>query len=222
MVKLSDLPNLYPVSKRALAIRSLYFRSYLSRFFCPPLEIKCDFVTREAWTAILPYLTQGQDLLLTQDNAYEVLQATNYLQMESAQALAAEFLQSLVTKTDFVTVYNFAVNRGIETLVNYIKSALIRPEEAMRKRKFGQFDLVLKLDQMEYRCHRSVVEKASVSVSEMLARNVEMTQLDAKVLGVGPENSQHLYNMLESLYLGDQVRSGETRCSSSPSDSLNT
>ena len=42
---------------------------------------------------------------------YEVLQAANYLQMDLAQAAAIEFLKSLVSKTDFITVYNFAVRR---------------------------------------------------------------------------------------------------------------
>merc|ERR1712126_51461 len=56
----------------------------------------------------------------------------------------------------------------------------------------------------EYRCHRCVVSTASHSIGDVLARNKDMTQLDAAVLGVQPDSSQHLYNLLESLYGGDQ------------------
>jgi hypothetical protein len=49
--------------------------------------------------------------------------------MEEVHSLAAEFLKNFVSKTDFITLYNFAVHRGIETLKTFITSTLIRPEE---------------------------------------------------------------------------------------------
>ena len=85
----------------------------------------------------------------------QVLQAANYLQMDWAQETAAEYLKGLVSKTDFITVYNFALSRyctvlyldclvsktgiitvfycalsrGIHGLVSFITSTILKPEE---------------------------------------------------------------------------------------------
>ena len=61
--------------------------------------------------------------------AFEVLQASNYLQMDAVQAKTVEYLKRLVSKTNFLTVYDFAVLRGINTLSSYITSTIIRPAE---------------------------------------------------------------------------------------------
>ena len=71
--------------------------------------------------------------------AFEVLQASNYLQMDSVQADTVEYLKKLVSKTNFLTVYDFAVLRGINTLSNYITSTIIKPAEVYRKLFFKYF-----------------------------------------------------------------------------------
>ena len=63
--------------------------------------------------------------------AFEVLQASNYLQMDSVQAETAEYLKNLVSKTNFLTVYDFAVSRGINSLSSYIMSTIIKPAEVV-------------------------------------------------------------------------------------------
>ena len=49
--------------------------------------------------------------------------------MDSAQAQTVEFLKKLVSKTNFLTVYDFAVLRGITSLSSYITSTIIKPAE---------------------------------------------------------------------------------------------
>ena len=62
-------------------------------------------------------------------DAFEVLQASNYLQMDKVQDATVEYLKKLVSKTNFLTVYDFAVLRGITSLSSYITSTIIKPAE---------------------------------------------------------------------------------------------
>ena len=167
-------------------------------------------MTAEAWAALLPHLghTGAEDVevfdqALAWEVAYEVLVAANYLGMDAVQAAAAEFLKPHVTKANFLTIFNTAKNRGIESLAAFITSTIIQPQERMRRRVFGEFDLVLRLDQLRYRCHRAVVATASSAVRDHLRTEQRcMAELDVKVLGVGGEQVAALHSVLESLYLG--------------------
>ena len=91
--------------------------------------------------------------------------------MDSVQADTVEYLKKLVSKTNFLTVYDFAVLRGITTLSNYITSTIIKPAEVMRRRKYGGFDLNLKLGQLVFKCHWSVLSSMSQKIKSVLGDN---------------------------------------------------
>ena len=166
--------------------------------------------------------------------AFEVLQASNYLQMDSVQAQSAEYLKTLVSKSNFLTVYDFAVLRGIKNLSSYIMSTIIKPAEVilntfenfkvpltskvMRKRKYGPFDLVLKMGQLDFNCHSSVLANMSSSIKNVLQgkslendeMHVEGQTRDTAMIccyefGITGEQLQTFYNAFENVYLGREV-----------------
>ena len=49
--------------------------------------------------------------------------------MDKVQNMTAEYLKKLVSKSNFLTVYDFAVLRGITSLSNFITSTIIKPAE---------------------------------------------------------------------------------------------
>ena len=49
--------------------------------------------------------------------------------MNKVQDATVEYLKKLVSKTNFLTVYDFAVLRGITNLSSYITSTIIKPAE---------------------------------------------------------------------------------------------
>ena len=167
--------------------------------------------------------------------AFEVLQASNYLQMDSVQAQSAEYLKTLVSKSNFLTVYDFAVLRGIKNLSSYIMSTIIKPAEVilnifkyfkvpltskvMRKRKYGPFDLILKMGQLEFNCHSYVLANMSSRIKNVLQEKrqlendemlVEVLNEDAAMIccsefGISGEQLQTFYNAFENVYLGREV-----------------
>jgi len=214
-VQVSDSPTIHIMDKRSLARKSEYFRSYLVRFHTNNMEeqemsekmveLNSDFVSSEAWTVIKVYVEFG-DLKLTDEVAFEVLQASNYLQMDSVQAETAEYLKNLVSKTNFLTVYDFAVSRGINSLSSYIMSTIIKPAEVMRRRKYGGFDLNLQLGQLVFKCHRSVLSSMSQRIRTVLGEEQQMVDgvVDSSSFGISSENSQLFYNVFELVYLGTE------------------
>jgi len=202
-----------------LALKSEYFRSYLVRFHMSNMdmdmmnektvELNSEFVSSEAWAVLKIYVELGE-LQLHDEVAFEVLQASNYLQMDSVQADTVEYLKKLVSKTNFLTVYDFAVLRGITTLSNYITSTIIKPAEVMRRRKYGGFDLNLKLGQLVFKCHWSVLSSMSQKIKSVLGDNQMVVDrvVDSFSFGITNENSQLFYNVFELVYLGREVSWG--------------
>ena len=110
--------------------------------------------------------------------------------MDSVQADTVEYLKKLLSKTNFLTVYDFAVLRGITTLSNYITSTIIKPAEVMRRRKYGGFDLNLKLGQLVFKCHWSVLSSMSQKIKSVLGDNQMVVDrvVDSFSFGITNEN----------------------------------
>jgi len=211
-VKVSDSQTVHKMDKRLLAQKSEYFRSYLVRFHTNMMdeqemsekmvELNSEFVSSEAWTVIKMYVEFGE-LQFSDEVAFELLQATNYLQMDSVQAQTVEYLKKLVSKTNFLTVYDFAVVRGITSLSSYITSTIIKPAEVMRRRKYGVFDMNLKLGQLVFKCHQAVLSSMSLRIKTVMMENQGGDRIvDSASFGIGSENSQLFYNVFELVYLG--------------------
>jgi len=156
------------------------------------------------------FLCIGIYFLLLCKVAFELLQATNYLQMDSVQAQTVEYLKKLVSKTNFLTVYDFAVVRGITSLSSYITSTIIKPAEVMRRRKYGVFDMNLKLGQLVFKCHQAVLSSMSLRIKTVMMENQGGDRIvDSASFGIGSENSQLFYNVFELVYLGMEVILGQ-------------
>ena len=65
---------------------------------------------------------------------------------------------------------------------------------------YGAFDSTLLLGCLSYRCHRAVLGPAIARVGENLKENGHI--LDVKMVGVTEGQLQHLYILLEAVYLG--------------------
>ena len=85
--------------------------------------------------------------------------------------------------------------------------------QSMRKRMYGAFDCTLQLDCLMYRCHRAVLGPAIVRVGELLKKDcdtrdatpwgTELPCYNVKRVGVAEGQFQHLYTLLEAVYLGN-------------------
>lgn len=214
-VKVAGSETVDLMDKRVLASHSLYFRSCLLRFLgtSTVVELSRELVTPEAWQIIKQFLITsqlrlGEDYRLTT----QVLQAVNYLQMEQVQDQTAEILKKLVNKTNFITLYDFSVLRGIGSLSSYIYYTVIKPEESIRRRKYGQFDLSVKLGQLSLKCHRVVLCRMSPKLAELFSggdKEVEgghKREVKEVNLGLEHKNLQKFYNVLDLAYLGKEVR----------------
>jgi len=195
------------INKQALASRSHFFKTALQPHFNPRkdstevhLKVSSDLVTEEAWKALLPHLSTGAAPILNLENVFDVLRAANYLQMDEAQTYITDYVKAHISKADFLDAYNFARQTKIDCLTGTIETTIVRPEESMRRRMYGAFDSTLQLGCLSYRCHRAVLGPAIVRVGEHLREDGDV--LDVKVIGVTEGHLQHLYTLLEAVYLG--------------------
>ena len=110
--------------------------------------------------------------------------------MDAFQADTVEYLKKLVSKSNFLTLYDFAVLRCITTLSTYITSTIIMPSEVMRRRKYRGFDLNLKLGQLVLKCHWSVLSSMSQMIKRVLGDNQMVVDrvVDSFSFGITNEN----------------------------------
>ena len=79
----------------------------------------------------------------------------------------------------------------------------------MRRRKYGGFDLNLKLGQLVFKCHWSVLSSMSQKIKSVLGDNQIVDRVvDSSSFGITSENSQLFYNVFELVYLGREVSWG--------------
>ena len=206
-VRVAGSPVVHTVNKRRLAAQSEYFKASLSRFHndkvAGAVELEPGFVSSQAWT-IIHHFVETSQLGIDNHNAFELLQASNYLQMDAVQSKAVEQMKKKIDKRNFLQIYDFAVRRGISSLSNYITATIIKPAEMVRRRKFGRADLQLGLGQLVFPAHTVVLAAASRSLATSLARPDIGAKPDCSQLGLPSANPQLCYNLLELIYLGKQ------------------
>ena len=82
----------------------------------------------------------------------------------------------------------------------------------MRKRKYGAFDLNLKLGQLVFKCHWSVLSSMSSHIKSVLGEKPidagGVAEVDGSSFNITSENSQLFYNVFELVYLGREVSWG--------------
>ena len=163
-IKISGSPVIHEIEKRLLAFKSLYFRSYLARFhnrdnrnkdigaeLNGAIELNADFVTHDAWEAIEVFIKENKYIGKNCAEAVEVLEGANYLQIEALQTLAVADIKQYICQTNHVDFYNnFVASRGIKELGDFINSTIVRPSENIRRRKYGKFDLAIKLGHFSF------------------------------------------------------------------------
>jgi len=209
-VIISGYDTRHEVSKRSLASKSQYFRSYLARFHSNEktdvVTLNSDFVSLRGWEYIQTFIQFNKFDPLEQDviseDAIEVLEAANYLQIESLQSKVVKYIKTFINKVNHLHYYNnFVSTRGIQALGNFIKSTIIKPAEQVRKRKYGKFDLTVSLGHFDFKCHKAVLSAASSKIKDYITANPSCEQIDGTKVGVNFENAQNVYNLLELVYL---------------------
>ena len=76
----------------------------------------------------------------------------------------------------------------------------------VRRRKYGTFDLNMKLGQLVFKCHWSVLSSMSLVIKAVLGEDKEVDRvIDSSSFGITSENSQLFYNLFELVYLGREV-----------------
>jgi len=209
-VQVSGSGKISLLNKRSLAAKSAYFRSYLARFLQKGDEekvhqLKSDFCSAEALLVLEKYVNQGVLSWSSNEEAEEVMSAANFLLMEALQVQVVEPVKKLITKDNFVNYYNkYCVTRGITHLKTFIRSTIVLPAEAARKRKFGKFDLTVKLHQLDFHCHKAPMCSTSQKMKNIIVRDPNIDTIEGAELGVNVENAQLVYNMLERVYLNEQ------------------
>ena len=222
-IKISGSPVIHEIEKRLLAFKSLYFRSYLARFhnrdnrdkdigaeLNGAIELNADFVTHDAWEAIEVFIKENKYIGKNCAEAVEVLEGANYLQIEALQTLAVADIKQYICQTNHVDFYNnFVASRGIKELGDFINSTIVRPSENIRRRKYGKFDLAIKLGHFSFKCHKAVVSGAS----DILKVNLAATKdniTDGVDIGATLDNAQAYYNLLEQIYIDREAISFKT------------
>ena len=221
-IKISGSPVIHEIEKRLLAFKSLYFRSYLARFHnrnnrdkdigaeLNAVELNADFVTHDAWEAIEVFIKENKYIGKNCAEAVEVLEGANYLQIEALQTLAVADIKQYICQTNHVDFYNnFVASRGIKELGDFINSTIVRPSENIRRRKYGKFDLAIKLGHFSFKCHKAVVSGAS----DILKVNLAATKdniTDGVDIGATLDNAQAYYNLLEQIYIDREAISFKT------------
>ena len=135
----------------------------------------------------------------------KVLEAANYLQMEVLQDDVLGVVKKKITNVNCVTYYNkYCATRGIQKLGTFIMSAIVRPSEVARRRKYGKFDLELKLQQFTFKCHKAILALASKKIKGILDRDASIELIEGKDLGLSHQDDINLaYNLFEQIYLNE-------------------
>ena len=214
-VKVSGSSTVHEIDKRLIAYKSLYFRSYLARFhekekkgdISKVVELGSDIVSELALEVIKRYLDSNRLDLKNGLEAFEVLTAANYLKIEALEPLAEIQIKKYIDKKNVLDILDkYVEGMGNQRLGSYISTTIIKPAENVRRRKYGKFDLTLKLGPLEFRCHRAVLSAASdriKTVLENLLSGVGVVK-DSEI-GVTEENSQHVYNLLDLIYVSQDL-----------------
>ena len=139
--------------------------------------------------------------------AEEVLVAANYLQMDVLQADVLEVVKKGINNANCLNYYmNYVIGRGIGRLEAFIMSSIVRPAEAARRRKYGKTDLVIKLQQFPFNCHKTILASASKKIKGILDRDPRIGIIEGEQLGLTDQNVQLAYNLFEQIYLNEETR----------------
>ena len=226
-VRLSGSHQEVHLDKRSFARRSAYFRHWWSFNKDKSeeereervLQLHPEQVSAEALLVMAAFVNNSILIYTTEElqleQAEEILVAANFLQIDVVQDSVLELIKKMVSKENFVIFYNKYCAAGLRKLQTFIMSTIVLPAEAARRRKYGPPDLVIKLQQFPFKCHKAVMVSVSKKVRRILDANSSIKIIEGKDLGFTDENAQLAYNMLERIYLNEESFGSE-----SMSDSL--
>ena len=214
-VRVSGSSTIHEINKRLIAYKSLYFRSYLARFhekekkgdISKVVELGSDIVSELALEVIKKYLDSNRLDLKNGLEAFEVLTAANYLKIEALEPLAEIQIKKYIDKKNVLDILDkYVEGMGNQRLGSYISTTIIKPAENVRRRKYGKFDLTLRLGPLDFRCHKAVLSAASDKI-KTLFENLPSGQsvVNDSDIGITGENSQHVYNLLDLIYVSQDL-----------------
>ena len=214
-VRVSGSSTIHEINKRLIAYKSLYFRSYLARFhekekkgdISKVVELGSDIVSELALEVIKKYLDSNRLDLKNGLEAFEVLTAANYLKIEALEPLAEIQIKKYIDKKNVLDILDkYVEGMGNQRLGSYISTTIIKPAENVRRRKYGKFDLTLRLGPLDFRCHKAVLSAASDKI-KTLFENLPSGQsvVNNSDIGITEENSQHVYNLLDLIYVSQDL-----------------
>ena len=210
-VKVSGSSTVHEIDKRLIATKSQFFRSYLARFekgdTDKVVELESSIVTELALEVIVRFLDRKRLDLKNGLEAFEVLEAANFLRMESLEPLAEGQIKKYIGKRHVLNILEKYVDgMGIKRLGDYVNSTIIKPAESIRKRKYGKFDLTLKLGDFDFKCHKAVLSTASHRIKTHLEEFPNSSgYIRDYDIGVTKENTQHVYNLLDLVYTSQDL-----------------
>ena len=162
-------------------------------------------MTAHALTVVEKFVNNDELSHLDEVLAEEVLVAANFLQMDVLQDNVLEEVRKLINNANCVDHYDqYCDRRGINKLKAPIMSTVILPAEMARRKKYGKPDLVIKLQQLEYKCHKTVLASASKKIKGILNQDSSIKTIEGKALGLTQQNVQMAYNCLEQIYLNEE------------------
>ena len=205
--------KVFRLNKRAAASKSEYFKVNLSSWHerdddFETLKLDPEFCSAEAMTVLEEFINFGDLDYSSPEQAEEVMKAANYLLMPEAEKHSVERVMRLISKQNFVNYYQtYCVTRGIIRLQNFIMSTIVWPSNAARRRKYGKFDMTIKLSHLEFPCHQSLMSAASQRIQNILTSPAQSPHptLDGRELGISSQNAQVAFNFLEWIYLNEHL-----------------
>ena len=211
-VLVTDSSKVFRLNKRAAASKSEYFKVNLSSWHerddFETLKLDPEFCSAEAMTVLEEYINFGDLDYSSPEQAEEVMKAANYLLMPEAEKHSVERVMRLISKQNFVNYYQtYCVTRGIIRLQNFIMSTIVRPSNSARRRKYGKFDMTIKLSHLEFPCHQSLMSAASRRIQNILTSPDQSLHpiVEGGELGISSQNAQVAFNFLEWIYLNQQL-----------------
>ena len=169
------------------------------------IELHPQEVSADALAVVEKFVNKEELSCCNEVVAEEVLVAANYLQMDVLQADVLEVVKKVINNVNCVNYYNdYGQTRGISRVEAIIMSAIVWPAEAARRRKYGKTDLVIKLQQFPFKCHKTVLASASKKIKGILDQDPSIGTIEGEQLGLTDQNVQLAYNLFEQIYRNEE------------------
>jgi hypothetical protein len=196
-------------SSDILAAQSAFFSSRLSTFAdaseferdCYLIHLPVEEVTLEALAVCIKFLQNG-DSRLREENAFDVLRASAFLQIDSLVKQCSSYISKQLDKCNLVQAWDFSNALEISELKTFIERAT-KNFYATRRRKYGPFDLNVNIKSFSIPCHKNIVFERSTrlkSLCQLPLLEFEKIDIGDLLKGEIMHRNQAVFNVIEWMY----------------------